>query len=155
MSGVNFNVTDNKAADEGGEVPAGSVNLVVGESTLGATFTTTSTSLVDTGLSINVTTTKTNEYVVLSLIGYAHITVGASGTLEYAVKIDSDADRIISSTSALNGIAVNVNFSQAFQFATPGAHTVKFRMRGQVGETWNLNGAAASGAARFQTFQVQ
>lgn len=104
----------------------------IGTDTITADVVTSSTSYIDTGLEVTLTTSVPNQKVRLDFVG--SVIPSAAGNCEIGYQIDSDtAVTRVTVTSS----RANVSFSQLVNVATAGSHTFKIKMKTN-GATWTL-----------------
>jgi hypothetical protein len=155
MAGVNFNNTTNLAANEDGSTPAGAgggggsgIIRDIEISTLVSDFEFTSTSFVDTGLSVTVTV-ETGDIVELKFLGnisvWLYNSVDPSIYIAYQVGASPEVVRTIVTPRSELYAAYNLSFSQFITGLSAGAHTIKIRARvGSAGNTRRLIVAGTS-----------
>lgn len=114
-----------------------SASTYTATSTITSDVVTSSSSYIDTGLSVPFTTTAANQKVRVDFVGCA--IPSAAGNCEIGYQLD--AGTTVTRTT-VTGTRSNSSFSQLVNVPTAGAHTIKIRMKTN-GATWTLVSSAS------------
>lgn len=171
MSGANFNITTNRAANEDGSVAAGSgggggsvsvIEVKTDDIPSAVEFLSTAGSPADTGLEITFVANE-DEYVEINLNGSATWTQGDNALVNVLLytQLDGGADNLILQTQVGDGAGTaehivnnSINTTKLIGPLSAGQHTLKIRgeATGTGTRAWQLNDSAFLELKRFKSF---